>query len=109
VAYSPNGQTLATADGDGTVRFWDITTRTQIGASITIPSSNGLGVNDVAYSPNGQTLATAGSDGTVRFWDVAFPADLVKAACSIAGRSLTQQEWDIYVPSEPFQQVCPAS
>ena len=109
VAFSPDGKTLATADSDGTVRLWDTSTRAQIGGPITVPGSASYGVLGVAFSPDGKTLATADGDGTVRLWNVAFPADLVNAACSIAGRSLTRQEWRTYVPSEPFQQVCPAS
>ena len=109
VAFSPDGKILATAGDDGTVRLWDASTRAQIGTPITVPGSAYYGVGGVAFSHDGKILATVGGDGTVRLWNVAFPANLVNAACSIAGRSLTRQEWRTYVPSEPFQQVCPAS
>ena len=109
VGFSPDGKLLATAGADGTVRLWDVSTRAQIGAPITVPSSIGHGIVGVAFSPDGKTLATAGEDGTVRLWNVAFPANLVYAACNIAGRPLTRQEWSTYVPSEPFQQVCQTS
>jgi WD40 repeat protein len=109
VAFSPDGTTLATADHDGTVWLWDVSTHAQIGAPITLPGgSNGL-VDGVAFNPNGKILATADGDGTARLWDVAFPTNLVKAVCSIASRPITQPEWRTYVPSEPFQQVCPTS
>jgi WD40 repeat protein len=107
VAFSPDGKVLATVDSDGTVRLWDVATRSQISPPITIPASSGAGVDGVAFSPDGKVLATAGSDGTVRLWDVAFPGSLLNAVCAIAGRSLTRQEWSAYVQSEPFQQVCP--
>jgi WD40 repeat protein len=59
----------------------------------------------VDFSPDGKTLVTAG--GPIRLWNVAFPRDLLSAVCAIAGRSLTRQQWTIYVPSQPFQQACP--
>jgi len=60
-----------------------------------------------AFGPGG-TLATAGGDGTARVWDVAFPANLLQAACGIAEVSLSRQQWADYAGSQPFQQVCPA-
>jgi len=104
VAFSPNGELLATADADGTVRLWDVATQQQIGPAMT-PSAAG-GVNAVAFSPNGQLLATADGDGTVQLLDVAFPRDLAHAVCAIAGRYLAPREWSIYARGEPYQKVC---
>jgi hypothetical protein len=53
-------------------------------------------------------VATAGADGAARIWDVAFPANLLQAACGIANVSLTRQQWADYAGTQPFQQVCPA-
>jgi WD40 repeat protein len=72
VAFSPNGQLLATAGVDGEVRLWDMATRRQTGTVITVPGyADDYGVTGVAFSPNGQDLATGGLDGTVRLWDMA--------------------------------------
>jgi WD40 repeat protein len=68
-AFSPNGSVLATADGDGTVRRWDIATGRQIGAPLEVSALGG--VNAVAFSPSGSVLATADGDGTARLWDLA--------------------------------------
>jgi WD40 repeat protein len=107
VAFSPHGETLATGSYDGTVQLWDVATHQQIGASITAGSSGIFSaVNSVAFSPDGKTLATGNDDGTAQLWDVAFPGDLLKAVCALAGRSLTDQEWNTYVPSRPFQKTC---
>jgi len=102
VAFSPDRKTLATA-GNGTAQLWDLATHAQIGPSL------GTKVSAVAFSPDGKTLATAGPDGT-QLWPISpeiSPTNLLDAVCAIAGGSLTRQEWSTYIPSEPFQPVCP--
>jgi hypothetical protein len=61
-----------------------------------------------AFAAGGSMLATAGGDGAARIWDVALPANLLRAACGLAGGSLTRQQWADYAGAEPYQQVCPA-
>ena len=65
VAYAPDGATLATGGGDGTVRIWDARTGQQ---QHQLTGHTGP-VWSVAYAPDGATLATGGGDGTVRIWD----------------------------------------
>lgn len=98
--------TLATADGDGTARLWDVATQQEIGTPIAAGQDP---VYAVAFGPDGSTLVTVGGDGTVRSWDVAFPAGLLAAACAVADQSLTREQWAGYAGSQPFQQICPTS
>ena len=58
-----------------------------------------------AFDPTGHTLATAFQDGTVLLWDVD-PASWLKRACAVAGRRLTQQKWQEFLPGRPYQPSC---
>ena len=63
MAYSPDGQAIATASGDQTVKLWNVD-----GTLIdTLEGHSGV-VWNVAYSPDGETLATASWDNTVKLW-----------------------------------------
>ena len=68
VAFSPNGNVLASVDADGTVRLWHLANGEAIRKPI---SATGSGSDEVAFSPNGKLLASAGGDGTVRLWNPA--------------------------------------
>ena len=57
---------LATAGGDGTIRFWDPATRRPLGGPVVTHSRY---VYDLASSPDGRTVAAAGADGAITLWD----------------------------------------
>nr|MBW4548721.1 hypothetical protein [Symplocastrum torsivum CPER-KK1] len=65
VSFSPDGQTIASASVDRTVRLWD-----RQGNPIGQPFKGHEGtVYSVSFSPDGQTIASASVDRTVRLWD----------------------------------------
>ncbi|AFY60724.1 AAA-like domain-containing protein [Synechococcus sp. PCC 6312] len=63
VNFSPQGDHLATAGKDGSIKLWQLDgqLRQQIQAS-------SQGINTVKFSPAGQHLAFGGDDGTVGIW-----------------------------------------
>ena len=64
VAFSPNGQRLASACQDRKVRLWNVSD----GALLQTLSGHRFEVWSVAFSPDGRVLASGGADKTVRLW-----------------------------------------
>ncbi|KAF2647278.1 hypothetical protein K491DRAFT_614839, partial [Lophiostoma macrostomum CBS 122681] len=65
VAFSPQGDRVASASDDRTVRLWDATTGRPLQ---TLEGHTSL-VTSVAFSPQGDRVASASYDRTVRLWD----------------------------------------
>ena len=66
VAFSPDGNTLASGSGDTTIKIWDIQTVEEI---VTLEGHTDY-VGIVAFSPDGLTLASGSKDTTIKLWDV---------------------------------------
>jgi WD40 repeat protein len=66
VAFSPDGQRIASGSFDKTAKLW----RADSGALIQTLTAHAQAVVGVAFSPDGQLLATSGDDSTVRLWRV---------------------------------------
>ena len=66
VAFSPNGQQLATSDTNGVIQISRVTDGTQLA----VCTGHNSWVWSVAYSPTQPILASCGQDHQVRLWDI---------------------------------------
>ncbi len=109
VAFSPDGQWLATASDEKFARIWEAAT----GREVARMTHEGF-VNHVAFSPDGRWVATASDDGTARVWEASAghplpddPEELISEACSRIERNFTEAEWQHYLSDEPYRPTCP--
>jgi hypothetical protein len=87
---------------DGTT-LWDVRSRKQVG--ISFPSRPGV-LTAPIFEPNGRLLIDYLADAAewpmnVSAWE--------RFACKVAGRNLTQAEWQDILPNRSYMRVCPAT
>jgi WD40 repeat protein len=108
VDLSPDGRTLVVAGqdqaGQGQIIMWDIASGSILGQSW-VPGSGSSDQFAAAFSPDGSRLFIVSITGKVWVWDVD-PASWEARACQIAGRSLTEAEWQVNLPDRPYAPTC---
>jgi WD40 repeat protein/predicted Ser/Thr protein kinase len=66
VAFSPDGQVIASGSWDNSIKLWQV----QTGRKLRTLSGHASSVNSVAFSPDGQVIASGGSDNSIKLWQV---------------------------------------
>jgi WD40 repeat protein len=73
IAFSPDGQHIATASEDATAKIWDVSSGTRL-RSIT---GHNAAVRDVAFHPDGIHVATVSRDTQVKVWNAVSGQELL--------------------------------
>jgi WD40 repeat protein/class 3 adenylate cyclase len=102
VEFDPTGKLLLTAGTDGLARLWDVKARAAYGAPL--PGYEGV-ENEARFSPDGTHVVAVYFDGPAIDWDIR-PSSWERAACSVAGRALTKDEWAQYLSGRGYHPSC---
>jgi WD40 repeat protein len=73
LAFSPDGNRLASGSWDNSVRVWDLAN----GTELLCLRGHEKCVDCVAFSPNGRHLVSGSSDKTLRIWDATSGAEIL--------------------------------
>ena len=85
LAFSPDGQLLATGSSDQTVRLW------KVKSGVLFTKLQGDASHDLRFSPDGWVLGAAGRDGSYRLWEIS-SADLLVGQDRLLSSTSTEVE-----------------
>lgn len=99
--FDHDGTMLTTTDSDGVARTWEL----ERGRLESVLSLDYDETAALVFDPKGRWIITATDNGDIRLW----PRDMVAlrdAACRIAGRPLSREEWKQSLGDAPYQAIC---
>jgi WD40 repeat protein len=109
VAFSQSEPVLAAGSDDTRVWLWDLADPARP-ALIGQPLTGALAaVYAVALSPSGGDLVAGGPGGLVRLWNLNVDDAIARICSATSGSTLTQAQWQQYVPQLPYDPPCASS
>lgn len=103
VAFAPDGNTLAiaTVESSATISIFDATYGERLGSLGELSDK----FESLAYTADGSEIVAASRQPGWMRWSATVEA-WRNEACVIAGRNLTQEEWETFLAGEPYRQTC---
>jgi hypothetical protein len=105
VAVSPDNRWVVTGSDDNTARLWDLKAADPAAQPVVLKGHQGS-VRAVAFSPDNRWVVTGSNDGTARLWLLQIE-DLLALARATAGRNLSKDEWQTFLPGQRYFEVFP--
>jgi WD40 repeat protein/DNA-binding SARP family transcriptional activator len=106
VRWSSDGSRIASGADDGTVSLWSAMALDPLGTVVVPEERDSLPVT-ASFTADDQ-ITVASYDGRVYQWDTDFDR-AVAFACQMAGRNLSETEWEAALPDLPYEETCPSS
>jgi WD40 repeat protein len=103
--YSDDGELLVSGAGDGGVSLWDAATLSLLG-TVYPPHDGDPVAAGAQFIGDTHDVTIASYDGRIYRWETGLGRAL-DFACQMAGRDLTEEEWEQYLPAQPYRSVCP--
>ena len=105
LAFSLDGRWLASGSEDTTISLWRVQGQGQFRAFGALVSLHDAGIIGLAFDPAGMSMRSLARDRTLAEWTLD-PVALQQRACNVANRRLDPEEWDRFVPGEPYAPAC---
>ena len=107
VEWLPDSSTVVTAGLDEMVSLYDVERDLVRGVALPAAERPGNGYTYLLPSPTDEVVVM--NEGGPGHRYPLNPEVWLGRACDVAGRDLTQAEWDRYLPDTPYRPVCEAS
>jgi WD40 repeat protein len=101
-AFGPDGRWFLTSGADGTVSLWDVASHRRIGSPLPIDANQWI-VAD--FTAGGRRILAIAPTGRGVLWDVD-PASWRLRVCAAAGRPLSRDEWEEFLPDRAYEPAC---
>ena len=101
VSFTPDGRSFVASSSDQTATLWDTRTHKRIASAF--PGED-ASVPVARFAPSGDLVLD--NIGATAVWPMDLPS-WVRFACRVAGRDLTEDEWNDLLPARQYRPVCP--